>query len=322
MQSQSFSMIAESRHLLPKRTRQAHRPLEIFICAAVATLAYTVVYIAMAFGLRYEDITLAYLLGPVPMMMVAVALLPLAYVRMRRRRASRSLWAVSVCMAAGVILGYIYGNDNYNMHTSYFYNLRDMASYTNVDPGVDQGQGFMDAGTIYFKEGSFVLKRKALAFHNGHTYCVAPITRSPLELDNPAQQNGFQLATATGYSTGRSGTVDFWAVGIDCCGKTGTDGEGFTCGDTNSQVARSGMRLLNSAERENYLVAVQQWSASIGLPAKHPLFFTWVKDPLSTTRVYYQEAWNQFWLNFIFVFLGSIVVSFSVHALCKWFTIM
>lgn len=29
-----------------------------------------------------------------------------------------------------------------------------------------------------------------------------------------------------------------------------------------------------------YVLGVQEWSATTGLPVRHPLFFTWVRDPI------------------------------------------
>merc|ERR1719210_2377562 len=100
-----------------------------------------------------------------------------------------------------------------------YYHYKDMTSYVNVDPSVDWGQSFMDSGAIYFKDGSFVLTNKSLAFHNGATFCVAPIVREDLKYHGGPGG----LETVSGFSVPRSGTVDFWAVGTGCCGADGED---------------------------------------------------------------------------------------------------
>jgi hypothetical protein len=197
-----------------------------------------------------------------------------------------------------------------------------MVSYVNVDPGVDVGSSFMDASTIYFKESAYVLTQKALAFHNGATYCVAPIVRQPVQLI-PSQSHSDVLRTVTGFAAPRSGTIDFWAVGKDCCGKTGTDGPPptFTCGQATSPVARSGMRVLDSNERNMYLLAVQQWSASTGLPVRHPLFFSWAKDPIAEVESLYQLACADFWYGLVITLMVSLVLGFVLQVVLQKFQI-
>lgn len=169
-----------------------------------------------------------------------------------------------VAFASGHLLGDRYWHREIVQHFIW----GDMAQYLDVNPDVDRGQSYMDAGTMYFKEGSYVLADRAVAFHSGSTYCVAPIARAP---EQPATQaiNGFALPT--------SGTVDFWAVGTDCCG---VNGEAFECGDSRSVVARAGLRVVDETQRSMYLLGVQEFSATTGVPVRHPLFFSWVRDPV------------------------------------------
>merc|ERR1719444_310665 len=62
---------------------------------------------------------------------------------------------------------------------------------------------------------------------------------------------------------------------MDCCTE-----RSIYCDDSKSLVARSGLRILDSTSQSMYLLGVQEWSATTGLPVKHPLFFSWVKDPI------------------------------------------
>ncbi|CAK0824554.1 unnamed protein product, partial [Prorocentrum cordatum] len=55
-----------------------------------------------------------------------------------------------------------------------------------------------------------------------------------------------------------SGSVDFWAVGMDCCNQT--SGE-FWCGQVSNPRARAGMRMLRDDSRPFYALAVQVWAA-------------------------------------------------------------
>eukprot|EP00405_Crypthecodinium_cohnii_P006493 CAMPEP_0194778874 /NCGR_PEP_ID=MMETSP0323_2-20130528/69438_1 /TAXON_ID=2866 ORGANISM="Crypthecodinium cohnii, Strain Seligo" /NCGR_SAMPLE_ID=MMETSP0323_2 /ASSEMBLY_ACC=CAM_ASM_000346 /LENGTH=171 /DNA_ID=CAMNT_0039716261 /DNA_START=119 /DNA_END=631 /DNA_ORIENTATION=- len=168
-----------------------------------------------------------------------------------------------------------------------------MASYLNIDPETDKGQSYMDAGTVYFKDGSHVLRSHGVSFHNGEMYCVAPIV-----MGNEAGS----------FTTPRSGTVDFWAVGKNCCGISGAD---FSCGDSLSGMAHSGLRSLDERSRSMYLLGVQEWSATNGIPVKHPLFFEWVKDPVS----YIDELQVNGSIDFVYGTAMSFFLSLVASAL-------
>lgn len=297
---------AETKHILQKRARRERQPLEALACALLSTLVFAAVFLCLSFRLRYDDYPLAVIIGPGIFSVLALALLGFAVVRHRRMQPKRLWISLAIAVAAGVIVGCIYGNKNWWDNGVHYYTYQDMASYVNVDPGTDVGQSFMDAGTVYFKESSYVLKQKALAFHNGATYCVAPIVRQPVQMQ-ASQPTSFQLETLTGFAPPRSGTIDFWAVGKDCCGDSG---ETFTCGESSSMIARSGLRLLDANARAMYLLAVQEWSASAGLPVRHPIFFNWVKDPLTTIDDYSGDAWSSFGITVLIYILIALVSFF------------
>eukprot|EP00419_Tripos_fusus_P037629 CAMPEP_0172778850 /NCGR_PEP_ID=MMETSP1074-20121228/202120_1 /TAXON_ID=2916 /ORGANISM="Ceratium fusus, Strain PA161109" /LENGTH=382 /DNA_ID=CAMNT_0013615799 /DNA_START=291 /DNA_END=1440 /DNA_ORIENTATION=- len=155
------------------------------------------------------------------------------------------------------------------------------------------------AGIMYFKEDSRVRKETAVAFRNGMTYCVAPIMRHVQE----SKPGGGPVAPP-------SGTVDFWAVGVDCCGKKG---ETFTCGEVGTSLARSGLRLMDGTARSMFLLGVQEWSAGTGLPVRHPVFFHWVVDPIITLEGIISAAWENLWLNLFGCFVGSLIMAFVLH---------
>ena len=64
-------------------------------------------------------------------------------------------------------------------------------------------------------------------------YCVAPIT-TPSMLTQ---------------------TLDFWAVGTDCCGTSSSD---FRCGEYANPRARSGLRVLDESVLPNYRARWQE----------------------------------------------------------------
>lgn len=310
---------AEANHLLQKRSRQEQRVADVLICALLATFAFAITYLCLGFELRYSSLVVAVLLGPGTFVVFCLAVSLVIYLRRRRRQSIRIWVGILIGMIAGVLAGAACANAEYWSYAVKYYTYKDMASYTNVDVGMDIGQSYMDAGLVYFKEGTYVRKVKALAFHNGATYCVAPIVRQPLQISaTAAGASSFQMMTETGFVPPASGTVDFWAVGKDCCGESGNT---FECGAASSSVARSGMRLLNDRERAMYLLAVQEWAASAGLPVRHPLFFEWVKDPLEDLDGYKSSAWDEFWMNLLIFFLFSLIGAFLIFFALQMFKV-
>lgn len=134
-------------------------------------------------------------------------------------------------------------------------------------PGLDpKGSGVqaMDAGAVYFCPGSYVDVGRAMGFQTQPSYCVAPITLGTKGLDR----------------------YDFWAVGVGCCNdlRQAADASpipNFHCGEVGSATAHAGMRRINDAENAYFELAVQQAEAAYGIKAEHPLFFTWVEDPIN-----------------------------------------
>jgi len=75
-----------------------------------------------------------------------------------------------------------------------YWELDDGVEYKNVDP--TESRNLTDAGILHFSAGTFVDDRRTIGFvHNGGLFCVAPVALQ-------AQRND---------------TVNFWAVGEDCC---------------------------------------------------------------------------------------------------------
>jgi hypothetical protein len=311
----------EKQHLLGKRNRQDRGNLEVVLAAMFASLSFGVCYLALCFDIRFKSYYLALLVGPGLFSLMCLGLGALVVIRRRWGRPIRFLLLALLGLVAGSTAGVVFGERNWWLFTIYHFTYPQMGSYVNVDPGTDMGSSFMDAATIYFKESSYVLSKKAVAFHNGATYCVAPIVRQPVQLSLMEQPGSESvLDTATGFALPKSGTVDFWAVGTDCCGTTGTDKQ-FTCGDADSGIARSGIRVLDNNLRSMYLLAVQEWSASTGLPVKHPIFFTWVKDPVAEQDKFYDRACIWFWYGMVDTFIFGLVLFFFVQVVMFKFQI-
>jgi hypothetical protein len=137
-----------------------------------------------------------------------------------------------------------------------------------VNPATSSGQQLMDAGAVFFAHGSYLDFTKAISFSSGSKYCVVPIV-----LGKPERAD-----------------YDFWAVGIDCCdehprGNTfptvAGEPQKFHCGDYNNPNARAGLRMMNTALRPYFRLAVEQAEAAYDIKAPHPLFFYWMEDPIN-----------------------------------------
>lgn len=318
---QKFTISAERRHLLTKAVKKTWDPIEIVMCSVISLLFFVWVYLWLSSKFRHEETVAAWIIGPVLVGIITAAICYKAYKNVRYARAGfipttikeklvdgRNLWVnLAICCLGALAFGTLLGDRDYWLYGTNIYSYGDLVSYVDIDPAKDSGQAFMDSGHAYFKENSYVLRQKFSKFRNGDTYCVAPIVRGAFTSAGTAGQK-----TANGFALPESGTYDWWAVGTNCC-DGGSAAKDFTCGQVNSNLARSGMRLLSDSQRPFYLLAVQEWSASFGLPVKHPLFFTWVKDPLATEEKYEMESSDNFWWYTWYFLLCAAVVSFLLH---------
>jgi len=189
-----------------------------------------------------------------------------------RKRWSNTVGYLAVATAIALILGTFYGNQNYIKYGENFYKFQGLEAYVNVNPNRDTGTSFMDAGQVYFKEGSHVDTTRGVAMRNYFNFCIAPIILEVLE------ETGGSRDGSTGLQLPESGSVDFFAVGKDCCQSSG---ESFTCGEVNNGLARAGLRILNDHDLPFYTMASTMWSHKYGIPVRDPLFVTWVQDPLA-----------------------------------------
>mmetsp|Transcript_45118 Transcript_45118/g.97940 ORF Transcript_45118/g.97940 Transcript_45118/m.97940 type:complete len:291 (+) Transcript_45118:55-927(+) len=269
----------------PQRRRRLNL-LAIGLNIMVPWASFTVVYLALSFSLHYAMPPLAW--------MVALTILAVAVVTFLRASAATQvplvergepswLYFGSILTLIAVLAGCALGDGNYSVYMEPYYNLKDLATYKDVNPGKRSGQGLMDAGKIYFSNNTKLDLSRAMAFKNQVMFCVAPI----ISADTPDSR------------------VDFWAVGTDCC-----DGlkPQFRCGQYANPYARAGVRTLYNWERPYYRLAVQQAEAAYGLTALHPVFFTWVEDPLEGLNDYRDNGLKGFTLTSMVVYIVNMVV--------------
>lgn len=169
-------------------------------------------------------------------------------------------------------LGVGLGQYNYLKLLRPFYELEQLQTYPHVDVSKTSGKHIQDAGRVYFASGTKIDGSRSWHFRDETVYCVAPIVGS-----DP------------------NSTLDFWAVGKDCCSEASPD---FRCGEFQNPKARAGIRQLDDVfpERHFYRLAVRGSEAIFGVKAPNPLFFTWTQDPLQEMNAFRDKGWSRLML--------------------------
>lgn len=301
-QEEAIELVQKSRD-----NRTPWHPCAVLPCVLVPTVVFAVAIFSRCSSLRCHSGGLAFFFTLVCFVVCVVASMS---ARSRKLRGSRSRVRLSVatCLWVALVIAVVVGDQLYNTRLKGYCTLQGMNSYINIDPNNDRGQSYMDSGRVYFKENSYVVTNKALAYQSLHTYCVAPILRESVE----NQGSGGDQIT---LSTPDSGTVDWWAVGIDCCDE---DGGNFNCYDAAKTTARSGVRELRTDARSFFVLATQQWASWMQVPVKHALFFHWVEDPLAIMDGDRTSAETyRFWSIFMWIPVNIAVALVALWSLAK-----
>lgn len=238
---------------------------------------------ALSFDLHYYYPGLSWLIVGVAALVVFISAGLAASAKKNDEDPSWYAFATLACLVA-VVAAAVLGDFNFQLNMSPYYDINNLQVYPNVRPDVDRGQALMDAGKVYFTEGSKLDPATSVGFKNGDRYCVAPIVR---------EAPGVQMKT-----------YDFWAVGKNCCAERSD----FRCGEYANRKARNGLRLMHDEDRPFYRLAVQSAEAVYGIKADHPLFFYWMEDPLAEQEAYRDEGMK--W------FLIAIFSHFAFNLLC------
>lgn len=191
----------------------------------------------------------------------------------------------AVALTLALISAFVFGDMNYFYNTMIFHDLENLNTYPDIDPSKHKGEEIMDAGRIFFTEGSKLDFEKGMSFKNLDVYCVAPVV-------NEGKKHA---------------TYDFWAVGVNCC--SGIQSH-FRCGEFGNEHARAGLRLMRDEQRPYFRLAVQQAEATYNIKAEHPLFFEWMQDPNAEVSSYRHEGlkWYLLGIGTHFVFNAFCVV--------------
>eukprot|EP00927_Polykrikos_kofoidii_P027714 TRINITY_DN24291_c0_g1_i1.p1 TRINITY_DN24291_c0_g1~~TRINITY_DN24291_c0_g1_i1.p1 ORF type:complete len:361 (+),score=68.24 TRINITY_DN24291_c0_g1_i1:50-1084(+) len=216
-----------------------------------------------------------------PMLVVFVVLLigfvPLAIgvVPQMRRAATWHFW-VSVLAVIAVVCSATVGLATYFAQLRSYWQYKESFSYTNVPPS-DPSQAYMDAGKIIFADDARVDSSRSVGYKDVKVYCVAPI------IDDTVYED----------------SVQFWAVGMDCCEARGK----FSCDDAWDVRARSALVVTNV---EKYPEAIKQAEAAYGLrSAENPLFVRWVVDPWVVQQLYWHMG------------VGVLMVGLGFNCVCN-----
>lgn len=257
----------------PRRRRI--NSVAVIVAVIVPWMIFSTVFVAMSFSIHYHQ----------PLVSLVVTLMGLAvviwsgYAAMSERDETvdpkpshDSKWYAFIfatCLFAWT-LAVVSGEANFYTNMQPFYDVQNLNTYSAVDPSQAQGQQLMDAGRVLFSADAKLDLQKAMGFRNKDRYCVAPITVSR------GNESSLPLAT-----------YDFWAVGINCCSGNQAD---FHCGEFSNPNAHGGLRLMQEEARPFFRLAVQQAEAAYGIKAAHPLFFTWMQDPIMEVNAYQEEG--------------------------------
>lgn len=178
----------------------------------------------------------------------------------------------------------------YNKYMLPYYDLMSLNEYPDIDVDTTHGDAILDAGFLGFSEGSVLNKDMTALYFHGEEYCVAPIINDKVNNGVPS-----------------TGTYDFWAVGKNCC----SDPKGvFRCGEYRNPSAQSGLRIVNTADREGYELAVQQAVAKYNIKATYPVFVKWCQNPLKFALELKQEGEVTYWIviSTAFVFNAFLLI--------------
>jgi len=179
---------------------------------------------------------------------------------------------LSIMVFLGIVLGVVTGKTIFDKYSQPYFSVAELKAAKGVDVGTTSGSSVLDTGIFYFAAGNHYDDKKSWHFKQGSTYCVAPIVS-----DNGAAPLGL--------------SYDFWAVGKDCCGMSGSD---FRCGSWGSRAASSGLRITQDDDLAMYLLAVQQAESLYGIRAPNPMFLQWSSNAESDLQNLNKAAFKNF----------------------------
>mmetsp|Transcript_68432 Transcript_68432/g.154995 ORF Transcript_68432/g.154995 Transcript_68432/m.154995 type:complete len:324 (+) Transcript_68432:98-1069(+) len=271
--------------------RQRLNLVSIFQCLLLPWGLFCLVYAATSFQIHYLNPSLCYILCALGLVVVigsGVLALQSVVRRIQADQAREPRWYVFLflTMLVGWIVGVVLGNLNFWTNMQPYYNYMNLNMYHDVNPATMRGQQLMDAGLVYFTNGTGLDLRRSMGFRNLDTYCVAPIS----------VKGAGTLLPLSSY--------DFWAVGLGCCSGNAAD---FHCSQFDNKRAHSGLRLLKDEQRPFFRLAVQQAESAYSIKARHPLFFYWGEDPAVQMNSFRDEGYKYYLIGMLAHFAWQLL---------------
>lgn len=264
---------SDTQSVFKKGQRKRLNIVSILLALFGPWLLFCFISAVVSFGLHYVDPVVAYAL--VALAFFVFVAVPIVIAAERRRRHGQdqpwqdrswfTFFAGACCLA--FVSGAYFGEYNYESYMKPYYNLGHLHHYSGTDTNVNVGQQLMDAGSITFASGTVLDVAHSMGFKDHEVYCVAPIKSKGSARD--------------------SISIDFWAVGKNCCSGISAD---FHCEGFNDPEAVGAVRLMHDEDRPFYRLAVQQAEATYKMTATHPLFFEWVHNAEESIDKYAQRG--------------------------------
>lgn len=261
----------------------------------VPWVIFCVVYGAVSFDLHAHQVAAMHAICAITFVIV-LALGVHTFNTFRRWGRQEASWPAFLFVTGLIawIIGMLAGESNFAVNMRPFYDESSLNFYPSIDPSVAEGQQLMDAGRILFTPESHLDLTKSMGFRNNDMYCAAPIVSGPPNT----------------VGTPSSGTYDFWAVGVNCCAGHASI---FQCGEFNNPNARGGLRLMRDDQRPFFRLAVQQAEALYNIQAKHPIFLTWMQDPMLEVHAYQDNGYSYFLLGVFVYFACQLFLTISAY---------
>mmetsp|Transcript_55031 Transcript_55031/g.154402 ORF Transcript_55031/g.154402 Transcript_55031/m.154402 type:complete len:309 (+) Transcript_55031:67-993(+) len=237
----------------------------------VPWFTFAAIFAGMSFSLHYQRPSAAWMLVVLGLVFTGVS----GFLAVRAKQRERDeMWYTfsTIALLVATVAAAIFGDMNFWFNMQPYYDIENLNTYPSVNPAREKGQQLMDAGRVYFADGTGLDMRKAMGFKNLDLYCVAPIVHGEEQL----------------------ASYDFWAVGVNCCSGVSSD---FRCGEFNNPHARSGLRLMRDDQRPFFRLAVQQAEAAYNIKSTHPLFFYWMQDPVAEMNAYRDDGFKYYLLG-------------------------
>jgi hypothetical protein len=258
--------------------------LVIGLTLVIPWLFFAIVFLVMSFSIRYQYPGISYLV--VLLCFLAVTGLQ-GISSWNAMKGKDATWFLVMCGLSftALVLGCYFGGINYRHNTLPVQDALRLNTYASVDPLTDQGSQVMDAGQITFSADAGLDLHRAMAFRNGKMYCVTPIVNKKIP-------------------GGLDQKYDFWAVGTNCCSGNAAD---FHCGEYDNPYAHSGLRVTSEYLIPYFKLAVKQAEATYGIQAPHPVFLSWLQDPLDEVSASGDAASRYYAVGLYSYLVGQLV---------------